>query len=114
LFYVLPNKLISVIKHPEKKYFDKVYVSANPFPTIVSYERANNLLRSYSLSGLLIKEKKIEIKNNDENFYIINPLFDYYGGNFKDVIIVYNKRMVIEYNIPFFRAKKSSFSYKKI
>ena len=106
--YYLPNKLISVIKHPEKKFFDKVYVSANPFPTIVAYEKRNDLLRSYSLSGLLIKEKKIEIGNNNEDLYNINLMFDYYGGNFKDEIIVYNKRMVIEYNIPFLRAKKSS------
>ena len=84
--YFLPYKLISVIKHPEKRFFDKVYVSANPFPTIVAYEKRNDLLRSYSLSGLLIKEKKIEIGNNNEDLYNINLMFDYYGGNFKDEI----------------------------
>ena len=61
--YFLPCKLVSVIKHPEKRYYDKVFVSANPFPTIVAYEKENDLLRSYSISGLLIKEKKIIISN---------------------------------------------------
>jgi len=154
--YILPFKLISTIKHPEAKFFyDKVYVSANPFPTIVAYEKKNNLLRSYSISGLLIKEKKIiledETKNEnkkennngiDENkdkktkkgkknkketkekenqgkenqekgLYIINPLFDFYGGNFKDRIIVYNKEIVIEYSIPFFKEIRSSFFTNK-
>ena len=96
--------MISVIKHPEKKYFDKVYVSANPFPTIVAYERANDLLRSYSLSGLLIKEKKMMInhKEGEKTSYNVRPLIDLYGGNFKDRLIVYNKDIIIYYSIPFF------------
>jgi len=65
--YFLPNKLISIIRHPEKRYYDKVYVSANPFPTIVAYEKKNSLLRSYSISGLLIKEKKIMLEDENKN-----------------------------------------------
>ncbi len=130
--YFLPCKLISIIKHPEKKYYDKVLVSANPFPTIVTYEKENDLFRSYSISGLLIKEKKIIIenenkhkkkienkknkKNNNENnqnnekgLYKINILFDCYGGNFKDRLIVFNKEYVIEYSLPFFKEIRGSF-----
>jgi hypothetical protein len=64
--YFLPCKLVSIIKHPQSKFFDKVMVSANPFPTIVAYEKENDLFRSYSISGLLIKEKKIVIENEFE------------------------------------------------
>ena len=174
--YFLPNKLISIIRHPEKRYYDKVYVSANPFPTIVAYEKKNSLLRSYSISGLLIKEKKIMLEdenknekennneidenkdkkdnkdkkkkekekkekekkekekkekerkenknkenknkdyenkeNEDQGLYIINPLFDFYGGNFKDRIIVYNKKIIIKYSIPFFKEVRSLLNIK--
>ena len=103
--YFLPYKLISVIKHPNRKPFDKVYISANPFPSIITYERDNDLLRSYSISGLLIKEKKITFKNQDGNKYkyYINPLFDIYGGNFQDKLLVYNSKVYIQYSIPFFK-----------
>ena len=132
--YFLPCKLVSIIRHPEKKIYDKVYISANPFPTIVAYEKENGVLRSYTISGLIIKEKKIifedenqnkkknenkknkknkknknnnnEInENKDKGQYNINPLFDFYGGNFKDKIVVFNKEIVIEYSIPFFKER---------
>ena len=111
--YFLPCKLVSIIKHPEKKFYDKVFISANPFPTIITFEKENDLLRSYSISGLLIKEKIIEIekknKSKDKGLYNINQLFDLYGGNFEDKIIIFNEEGIIEYSLPFFEGKSFSF-----
>ena len=111
--YFLPCKLVSIIKHPEKKFYDKVFISANPFPTIITFEKESDLLRSYSISGLLIKEKIIEIekknKSKDKGLYNINQLFDLYGGNFEDKIIIYNEEAIIEYSLPFFEGKSFSF-----
>ena len=40
--YILPDKLISSIKHPNNLYFDKIFLSSNPFSTIIAYEKNNN------------------------------------------------------------------------
>ena len=48
-------------------------------------------------------------ENKDKGQYNINPLFDFYGGNFKDKIVVFNKEIVIEYSIPFFKENRGSF-----
>ena len=105
--YILPNKLFSMIKHPKNSFYDKIFLSANPFPTIIAYENEDNILTSFSLSGLLIKRVKIEVKNEDKiNEIKMEPVFNIYGGAFKDklkIVINYDKRIVNEfYNVPFF------------
>ena len=85
--YVIPYKLFSVIKHPNNLYFNNVFLSANPFPTIITYEEKNKILRSYSLSGILIKEKKLEIQEK----IFISYAFDIYGGCYSDGILIFNK-----------------------
>ena len=92
--YVLPNKLFSIIKNPNNLYFDKVFLSSNPFPTILTFEKHNNTLSSYSLSGLLIKQKVIECTNKE----VINimPLFNIFGGNIKDMLKISLKRKKME------------------
>ena len=98
--YIIPHKLISVIKHPNK-YYDKIFLSSNPFPTIITYEKQNNILTSYSISGILIKQKHITM---DEIDITIKPLFNIYGGGNKDRIKAYNESIGFYelYNIPFF------------
>ena len=101
--YMIPNKLICVIRHPNNLYFDKVYLSANPFPSIIAYEgNSNNIFRSYSVSGLLIKEEILETKED----IIINCFFDYLGGAFNDGIMIYDKNheFIKSYYIPFFNS----------
>ena len=101
--YMIPNKLICVIKHPNNLYFNKVYLSANPFPSIIAYERNNdNIFRSYSLSGLLIKEKILEKKED----IIISCFFDFFGGAFNDGVMIYNKNneLIISFYVPFFNS----------
>ena len=92
--YVLPNKLFSIIKNQNNSYFDKIFLSSNPFPTIITFEKQNNTLSSYSLSGLLIKQKVIENTNKEE--ITIIPLFNIFGGNIKDMIKISLKRKKME------------------
>ena len=99
--YILPNKLFSIIKHPNNLYFENVYLSANPFPTIIAFDKNDNTLRSYSLSGILIKEKKVaepEIKIQ------IKIIFDEFGGTFKDGILIYDEsnKLLQSLYMPFF------------
>ena len=101
--YVLPNKLFSIIKNPNNLYFDNVFLSSNPFPIIITFEKHNNELSTYSLSGLLIKQKVIECTNKEE--ITIIPLFNTFGGNIKDMLKISLKRKKIEtiqiINLPF-------------
>ena len=98
--YLIPNKLFSVIKH-QNKYYDKIFLSSNPFPTIITYEKQNNTLTSYSISGILIKQIHITM---DEIDITIEPLFNICGGGNKDRIKAYNESIGFYelYNIPFF------------
>ena len=102
--YIIPNKLFSIIKHPDSLYFDNIFLSANPFPTIITFEKQNNIIRSYSLSGFLIKEKNIfEGEDKIENITII-PLFNLLGGAREDRIKVSNpsNKFYKIFNLPFF------------
>ena len=100
--YIIPNKLFSVIKHPDNRYYNKVYLSANPFPTIVAFDERNKYLTSYSLSGIMIK--KVKIKEKEKDNIEISPIFNIYGGAFKDRIKIFseNQNKNIFCNIPFF------------
>ena len=105
--YVWPNKLFSMIKHHNNSYYDKVFLSSNPFPTIIVFEKDNNLFTSFSLTGMIIKKVKIEIMSEDKNSEIqIEPLFDVYGGTSIDkleIIIKSNKKVINRfYSLPFF------------
>ena len=99
--YIFPNKLISVIKNPNNKYFDKIFLSANPFPTVITFEKENNILRSYSLSGLLIKIINVAGKNIRIK---ISPKLNLLGGDKIDSIRVdYQSSGLYKiYNLPFF------------
>ena len=114
--YILPNKLFCMIKHPNNLFYDKVYLSANPFPSIIGYEKDNNILTSYSLSGMKIKKYQIE-KQIDEKIseLTIEPVFNTYGGAFKDklkIIIKDDKRILNKfYNLPFFEKEYKEIIY---
>ena len=103
--YLLPGKLISIIKNPNNLYFDEIFLSANPFPTIIAFEKKNNIIYSYSLSGILINKKTFKINNIK-----IVPIFEIYGGAFRDRIKILNDKYEILkiYNVPFFEEYKST------
>ena len=112
--YIIPNKLFSVIKHPNNRYYNNVFLSANPFPTIVAYDEKEKSLTSYSLSGIMIKKIKIKDKDKEKEKIKenkkekekekISPLFNIYGGTFKDRLKISseNQSKIIFCNIPFF------------
>ena len=98
--YIFPNILINIIKHPNNSYFNYIFLSSNPFPSIITFENKRNIFRSYSLSGILIKEKKIVDKIDLK----IKPIFNIYGGGMKDRIKVYDDfyEFYKIFNLPFF------------
>jgi hypothetical protein len=102
--YILPNKLISMIKHPDNSYFDQIMLSSNPFPSVIAFDNKKNNLISYSLSGIIIKS--IILKNDEKKDIKIEPIFNIYGGTFKDRInICYNKGNIHILSVPFFDVK---------
>ena len=88
--YILPNKLLTTIKHPNKgSYYQKIYLSSNPFPSIIGIDE-NNEIFSYSINGFLIKREKIDVllKIKEKKGEIrIFPHFNMDGGTFKDRLI---------------------------
>ena len=104
--YILPCKLICALKHPNNLYFDKIFLSANPFPTIITYEEKSFTFRAYSLSGILIRTVTKEIKFKEKTNIKIKPIFNTHGGTYKDKInITFTKDKTIineYYNLPFF------------
>ena len=103
--YILPNKLFCMIKHP-KLYFDKIFLSSNPFPTIITYGKSKKIFCSYSMSGILIMEAQIKNKKEYESEIKIEPIFNIYGGATKDKLKISfksDKKTINEYyNLPFF------------
>ena len=106
--YSMPNKLLSVIKHPNNGYFDYILLSSNPFPSIVAYDNINNDFYSFSINGLFIKKINISefVKDLDKmNNCVINlyPMFDTDGGAHKDLLVIQiEKGNNIVVNLPFF------------
>ena len=114
--YIFPNKLISIIKHPNNLYFNNVRLSANPFPTIIAYEKQNNCFYSYSLNGIFINKMTLDenkgknnIKKNEEKkIFSIIFNFDMYGGCHKDrleIIYKFDKKRKV-FDISFFNKFK--------
>ena len=103
--YILPNKLICMIKHPNNSYYEQIFLSANPFPTLIAHDKKENTLTSYSINGILIKKIKLENSNNSESKII--PYFNIYGGTSKDRLIIISNGELCEYLIvPFFEYMK--------
>ena len=112
--YSIPNKLISVIKHPSNGYFDYILLSANPFPTVITFDKINNDLYSYSVNGFFIIKVNLsqiigdlDKINNNINIY---PIFDTDGGAHKDLLVIQveNENNIVV-NLPFFE-KETEFN----
>ena len=89
--YSLPSKLITTIQHPNKNIFDLVFLSSNPFPSIIAFEKKCGDIFSYTINGFKIKKENIHnlIKINDDmktDLYICT-YFNENGGTFKDRLI---------------------------
>ena len=120
--YIFPKKLISIIRHPQKLYFEEACLSANPFPTVIAHDKKNCCLYCYSIYGILIKQFKYdEVKENinveKKNFNVnVNYICDLYGGLQNDRVKITfeykseeqkdkKKRILLE--LPFFNLIKT-------
>ena len=104
--YILPNKLISMIKNPNNSYYDHILLSSNPFPSIIAFNKKDYSLTSYSINGIMIKTIKIDINNNSE--MTIEPIFNIYGGTFKDRINICSEGYFKIFNVPFLEESEDS------
>ena len=113
MLYILPGKLINVIKHPLKDhYFNYVLLSSNPFPSIIAFDKIDNTFYSYSINGIFISQKdiyKLVDLNDDNNNINICPIFDIENGIYKDFLLIQiNNISSIDFesniliNVPFF------------
>ena len=94
--YSLPNKLITTIKNPNNNNFGLIFLSSNPFPSIIALEQDSFNIFSYTINGFKIKKANIldlfEIKDEDSIEMYLCSHFNENGGTFKDRLIF------IEYN----------------
>ena len=94
--YSLPNKLITTIKNPNNNNFGLIFLSSNPFPSIIVQEQDSFNIFSYTINGFKIKKANIldlfEIKDEDSIEMYLCSHFNENGGTFKDRLIF------IEYN----------------
>lgn len=104
--YFLPNKLVSMIKCKNNSYYHKIFLSANPFPSVIAYHEKSRTLVSYSISGILIN--KINLKNENNSQIGIKPIFNIYGGTYNDSLIIKykNDENAKKYSVPFFEIIK--------
>ena len=87
LLYMLPGKLINVIKHPKKNnYFIAAFLCSNPFPCIIAYDFIDNFFYSFSLNGLFIK--KINLNDFCIKSIEFFPLIGDEYGKYDDILII--------------------------
>ena len=123
--YSLPNKLITTIpKHNKNNNFDLIFLSSNPFPSIIAMESNTGNIYSYSIDGFKIKSTNIYILlklNNDYNLYLyICSYFNENGGTFKDRLIFIENNKKEKENIykchlirvPFFEEEEKTIDIK--
>ena len=89
--YILPNKLLTTIKNPNKHFFDLIFLASNPFPSIIALEFESGNIFSYTINGFKIKEENIfnllgKNKNDKTDLYV-SSYFNENGGTFKDRLI---------------------------
>ena len=101
--YILPNKLISIIKDPKGSYFDEVFLCSNPFPCVIAV-KYNRYLISYTISGMEIKTYLLD---KHYTFYF-DSIDKYKAKDYQDLIILMpekkekEKEKVTILKVPFF------------
>ena len=122
--YSLPNKLITTIKNPSKNYFDYIFLSSNPFPSIIALEIKSGNIFSYSINGFKIQSINIynllKINNQFKIDLYICSYFNERGGTFKDRLIFIENNKKEKENIfkchlirvPFFEEEDKTIDIK--
>ena len=96
--YSFPNKLLNVIKNPNKSFFDYILLGTNPFPFIVAYDKINQEFFSYSLNGVFINKIKISELVQNTDMIEIYPIFDAH----KDILFINDGINCVLIDLPFF------------
>ena len=102
--YILPGKLINVIKHPiNNHHFDYAFLSSNPFPSVIAFDKSNNIFYSYSINGNFIHQKEIfhliNLKDDNNNNVHVCPILDGENGIYKDFFLIQiNNKLNIDFN----------------
>ena len=122
--YSLPNKLITTIKNPNKNNFGLVFLSSNPFPSIITLEKDSGNIFSYSINGFKIKSTNIynmfKIKKDAKIDLYVFSHFNENGGTFKDRLIFIENNVVKKDNlfkchfirVPFFEEEEKTIDLK--
>lgn len=89
--YSFPNKLITTLKNNNKNSFNMVFLSSNPFPSVIVFDEENFDITSYSINGFKIKNINIynllDLKKDPKLDLYICSNFNENGGTFKDRLI---------------------------
>ena len=118
--YSLPNKLITTIRNPNKKNFNLIFLSSNPFPSIIVLEQESLDLFSYTINGFKIKSINLydllEINKNIKiNLYAFSH-FNENGGTFKDrLTFIEEKDSMFKCHlirVPFFEKEERTIDIK--
>ena len=122
--YSLPNKLITTIQNPNKNNFGLVFLSSNPFPSIITLEKDTGNIFSYSINGFKIKSTNIydmfKIKEDAKIDLYIFSHFNENGGTFKDRLIFIENNVEKKNNlykchfirVPFFEEEEKTIDLK--
>ena len=119
--YMYPNKLISSLKNSNGNYFDMIFLSSNPFPSIIAFEEKSYELSSYSINGFFITKislfNLLDIKNKKEELSIF-PHFNTNGGTYKDRLFFITENIKEKifkcqiFTVPFFDREEKRFEIK--
>ena len=128
--YMYPNKLITTIKNENGNYFSKAFLSSNPFPSIIAFDKKNKELISYSINGFFIKKEKLinlfGVKDGFKNPKKLGIFswFNQKGGTSKDrIIIIYTEERIKDkkkeeyyecpvFTVPFFEKEEDMYEIK--
>ena len=120
--YIYPNKLITALKNPNNNYFNKAFLSSNPFPSIIAYEENSYEIFSFSINGFKITKislySLLDIKKKINDLNIIS-FFNCKGGTYKDRLIFVSENIKGKnfkcqlINVPFFNKEEKAIDNKK-
>ena len=120
--YIYPNKLITALKNPNNNYFNKAFLSSNPFPSIIAYEENSYEIFSFSINGFKITKislySLLDIKKKINDLNIIS-FFNCKGGTYKDRLIFVSENIKGKnfkcqlINVPFFNKEEKAIDIKK-
>ena len=120
--YMFPNKLITAIKNSNGSYFNLVFLSSNPFPSIIAFDEKEYEIYSFSINGFMIKKcnilKLLEKQEKKDDLKIFSH-FNENGGTYKDRLFFLEENIKGKtfkfqlFTVPFFDKEEKIIEIKK-